>query len=182
MGDPNAPPFRYAKDSGCKPAINGIGLILTEEERYIVISDTHFPYQHPDFFDFIKRIKLEYGITHALHVGDVVDNHYPSYHEKEIDALSGDREIEEARCCCQELEFMFPQMLIAEGNHDRLPKRKAKSAMLPEAHLRSYNDTLQVGSGWVWKQHHYIDIGEAKPLLIPMVHDHRGRWDKRLLP
>ena len=136
------------------------------KKRIIVISDTHFPYHHQDTFAFLKAIKSEYDINVVTHVGDVVDNHYPSFHEKEAGCLGGSEEIRAARKACQRLEKIFPEMKISVGNHDILPKRKANMASVPLDWVSTPNDVYQLQGGWDWQPSHYIPYGDNLKFLL----------------
>ena len=57
-------------------------------------------------------------------------------------------EYEKAVESCRMLESIFPKLTIVEGNHDRITKRKAQTAGIPEDHLKSYNEIYQIGKGW----------------------------------
>lgn len=135
----------------------------------VFISDTHFPYHHPDTFDFLDAIKRKYRCTAARHVGDIVDNHYPSYHEIEPGTYDGETELKLARKCVQTLEDIFPELVISEGNHDALPLRKAKTAKIPEAHIRNYNEVFGVGDGWKWVRQEMIRADGGDVLLTHSV-------------
>jgi len=136
------------------------------KKRILVISDTHFPYCHKDTFKFLSAIAYEYDINTVCHVGDVVDNHYPSYHEKEAGCYGGSEEIKLARKHCQKLESLFPEMKIALGNHDILPKRKANSAQVPLEWVNSPNSVYQLQGGWSWRQSHYVDYFDNLRFLL----------------
>jgi hypothetical protein len=105
---------------------------------------------HRDALAFLAAAKDEYDLEAAVSVGDIVDNHYPSYHEIEPGTYDGETELKLARVFLQELEELYPELLITEGNHDALPLRKAKTARIPEQHIRNYNEVFGVGPGWEW--------------------------------
>ena len=136
------------------------------KKRIICIADTHYPYQHRDSFVFLKAIRDEYDINVATHVGDVVDNHYPSFHQKEPGCYSGDEEIKEARRSCKKLEEIFPELKISLGNHDNLPKRKAHAADVPLEWIVDYNKIYDLQGGWDWASHHYIPYGDNLQFLL----------------
>jgi predicted phosphodiesterase len=149
-----------------KQALDGVWSL---GKNLMVISDTHFPYHHPDTFDFIRYLKAKYNIDGAVSVGDMNDNHYPSFHEKEADCYSGSEELRLSRLACQELESIFPEMLISEGNHDILAKRKAQSADIPLEWVSSPNTVYDLKGGWEWGSHHYFMAGDSKVLLVHSV-------------
>ena len=133
-------------------------------ENTIVISDTHFPYQHRDTFEFLKAIQYAYDITNNLHSGDVCDNHFSSYHEIEYGTLSGEEEFKQSKRCVQELAETFPQLTTVLGNHCKLTHRKAKTAGIPENHLASYNTIY--GVNWEWVDKVYFKINAHQNCLL----------------
>lgn len=124
--------------------------IDVRKTNLLFISDTHFPYHHRDTLKFLGAVQKRYGTEFAVSVGDIADNHYPSYHEIEPGTYDGETELRLARECMLALEDMFPELIITEGNHDALPFRKAKTARIPEEHIRDYNQVFGVGPGWKW--------------------------------
>lgn len=130
----------------------------------IIISDLHIPYQHPDAFRFLEEVQYQYDIKEAYNVGDVVDNHFPSFHEVEYGCLSGKEEFELAKVMCQELAEMFPAMKISIGNHDEMPTRKAKVAGIPEDCIVNYNK--RYGVNWDWAHKHYFKVDPYNKALM----------------
>jgi predicted phosphodiesterase len=122
----------------------------SKNERVLVISDMHIPYQHPDALDFLKAIKKKYKPDRIINIGDELDNHAMSYHESDPDAPSAGDELRRARPIVKQLEEMFPNMDLIESNHGSLYYRKAKTHGIPKEVLLPYNDLLQVGPGWRW--------------------------------
>ena len=106
----------------------------------LIISDTHFPYQHPDTFDFLEEAAWAYDCEIIKHSGDMIDNHSGSFHDTEYGTLSAKEEHEQAYESVQRLYKMFPKMTIVKGNHDAIPERKAKAAGIPQDCIKSFND------------------------------------------
>ena len=131
-----------------------------------IISDTHFPYHHKDVFDFLEAMADRYDITAWRHTGDINDNHYPSYHELEPGAYDGATELGLAREACKRLEQIAPVLVIAEGNHDALPLRKAKTARIPEEHIKEPNQVFGVGKGWKWVRQEIIRASPGELTLL----------------
>ncbi len=130
----------------------------------LIISDCHFPYQHKDTFKFLKAANEAYGCEQHKHTGDVVDNHTSSYHEIEWGSLGAKEEHKRAYKAVQKLSELFPTMDVVLGNHDALPKRKAKTAGIPEARLRSYNDVYD--TKWVWRDKFYFPVSNGTSCLL----------------
>ena len=130
----------------------------------LIISDTHFPYQHPDMFRFLRALNKKYNFKVIKHTGDMVDNHAGSYHEIEYGTLSAKEEHVEAKKCVQKLSKMFPKMTVIIGNHGSMSYRKAKTAGIPEDHLKSYNDMY--GVKWKWTDKDYFKVDSNGSCLL----------------
>lgn len=130
----------------------------------LIISDTHFPYQHRDTFKFLEAVHSEYGIEIVKHSGDMADNHSASFHEIEYGTLSAKEEFDLTKKNIQKLYGMFPEMTVVLGNHCILDRRKAKSAGIPEDHLKSYNEVYDVD--WTWVDKDYFKINNDQNCLL----------------
>lgn len=130
----------------------------------LIISDTHFPYHHPDTFDFLEQAAYVYSLEIIKHTGDIVDNHAGSFHDVEYGTLSAKEEFDQAYECVQRLYKMFPKMDIVIGNHDAIPARKAKAAGLPQDTIKSYNDLYD--TTWNWSDKHFFNITKDKQCLL----------------
>jgi hypothetical protein len=133
-------------------------------ENCIIISDTHAPYHHPDALKFLAAIKDNFNIKIAKHVGDVVDNHIPSYHETEPGTFNADDELKYAQNFCHKLAEIYPEMTVSLGNHDTMSRRKAKTAQMPEGFLRDYNQIY--GVNWKWVERDYFRINKYNNCLM----------------
>lgn len=133
----------------------------------IFISDTHAPFHHRDTLRFLSAIKSEYDIKIAKSVGDVVDNHFSSFHPIEYGTLSAEEEHKQAKKFVQQLHELFPKMTISLGNHCIMSSRKAKEAGIPLDHIKGYNDMYEI-SGWRWVDKDYFQVDKYNSCL--MVH------------
>ena len=131
----------------------------------LIISDTHFPFHHPDTFEFLQAVYDAYGCEEVKHTGDMVDNHNSSYHEIEYGIMSAEDEHNEAKACVQRLHSMFPVMDVIVGNHGALTYRKAKSAGIPLDHIKSLNDVYEI-DGWNWKDHFFFKVDDYADCLL----------------
>jgi len=179
--DPDSPAARYAQRNVLKRPILGVGLLLGEKGNTLIISDMHLPYQHRDALDFLGALDCHYNFERILNVGDLYDHHRGSYHESEIDALSEEEEFYKAKKLAHELQDMFPDMTITEGNHDCIPMRKAKTLGLSSMMVKDYNQMYETKDSWVWTREYWFDSWGAFPITHPMVLNKRGRWDKCIL-
>lgn len=130
----------------------------------LIISDTHFPYEHPDTFNFLEEIAWVYDCELIKHTGDMVDNHTGSFHEIEYGTLSPKEEHDLAKDKVQQLAKLFPKMNVIIGNHGSMSYRKAKVAGIPEDHLKSYNDMYDVD--WNWMDKDYFKVNQYSSCLL----------------
>jgi len=130
----------------------------------IIISDTHFPYEHRDTFPFLKALKDYWDIEDAKHTGDIVDNHFGSFHNVEQECLSAPKEHKLACKKIKKLEEIFPELTVVLGNHDILSERKAIAAGIQLPHLRSFNDRYDVN--WKWKEEDFFKVDQYNHCLL----------------
>ena len=61
--------------------------------KVLAIGDLHEPFCLDGFLDFNKSLKPR-GPKEIVFIGDIVDNHYSSYHEADPDGMSAGDELE----------------------------------------------------------------------------------------
>lgn len=118
--------------------------------RILIISDQHFPYNHPDIIAFLKALKKEYKFDRVINIGDEVDYHAINFHEHNPDLLSPGDELQTAINRLRPLYRLFPKMDIIESNHGSLVYRKGITMGLPKHVFKSYRDILEAPRGWNW--------------------------------
>ena len=179
--DPASPAARYMQGAVLKRPILGCGMLIGSLGNTLIISDLHIPYQHQDAFEFLYKLDQYYNFCQVLNVGDLFDHHAGSFHLSEGDAYSQEDEYHKAKEDAIILQQMFPFMRIAEGNHDRIPKRKIQVAGLPESMISNYNKLYGLEDGWLWNKEHWFSSLEGFPVTHPMVMNNKGRWDKVIM-
>ena len=127
-----------------------------KNKRVLVIGDLHCPFSLDKYLDFVKGLKKKYNTNETVFIGDVIDNHYSSYHETDPDGLSGGAELEAAIKQVQKWHKAFPKATVIVGNHDRMIMRKAFSSAIPKIWIKDYNDVLGT-KGWDWQDRLVID-------------------------
>ena len=120
-------------------------------KRLLILSDVHLPFQHPQAFEFLQKVKKDVRPDHVISVGDIIDLasvqvSRPS--DPNID--SPIFELEKARKEIKILEKIFPKMQICWGNHDLRLLRKAELVGIPRSMLRDINSILEVRAKWTW--------------------------------
>ena len=131
-------------------------LSTTKKSRVLVIGDLHAPFDLDSYLDFCKGLRKKYKTNETVFIGDVIDNHYSSYHETDPDGLSGGGELRAAIDHVARWHKAFPKATVLVGNHDRMIMRKAFSSAIPKAWIKDYNEVLGT-PGWNWVDRHVID-------------------------
>ena len=93
---------------------------MKDNSVILCITDTHFPYCHPDTHKFLKALKLRFKPTRIVHIGDELDNSAISFHEQDIDALSYNEEFNKGKRLLEGVCDMFPEIDFIESNHGSL--------------------------------------------------------------
>ena len=126
----------------------------------LCLSDTHFPYEHPQYFSWIKKVKDHIKCDTVIHVGDLVDFHSISQwlHSAELPNIK--YEIEDAKRRIKKLRKIFPMpMRICRGNHDIRIEKMAERASMPASFVKGLNDILEIDKSWKWTWHDkFIEI------------------------
>lgn len=119
-------------------------------QRVLVISDMHIPFEHKDAFDFLAAIKLKHKPDRVICIGDEIDGHAISFHNHDPDLLSPGDELELAIKRLRILYKLFPVVELVESNHGSLVYRKGKFHGLPRHVFKSYREVLDAPRTWVW--------------------------------
>ena len=136
-----------------RPRLHGSKLaaynnMTRDERRILVIGDLHAPFTRDGYFDFCVDTYQKYNCNQVVFIGDIIDNHYSSYHESDPDGMGGGDELELAVQHIKKWVKQFPKADVTIGNHDRIVMRKAFSSAIPKAWIRPYNEVL--GANWNW--------------------------------
>ena len=116
----------------------------------LCISDQHFPYNHPDICPFLKAIANKYSPDKIVNMGDELDYHAISFHDKDPELMGPSDELKTAIARMSPLFDLFPTMDIIESNHGSLVYRKAKHHGIPRHVMKSYREVIGAPQGWRW--------------------------------
>jgi predicted phosphodiesterase len=122
--------------------------INKDERRILVIGDIHAPFVLDGYLEFCKDMYARHNCNQVIFIGDIIDNHYSSYHETDPDGMGGGEELDAAIQVVAEWSKAFPKADVIIGNHDRMIMRKAFSSAIPKQWIKEYNDVL--GTNWNW--------------------------------
>jgi len=113
-----------------------------DPHKVLVIGDIHEPFSRKGYLEFCRWVQEEKNCGTVVFIGDIIDNHYSSYHETETNAMGADDELEAAIAKVQEWHKVFPVAYVTIGNHDRMAFRKAKSSGVSSKWVRDYDEVL----------------------------------------
>jgi hypothetical protein len=114
------------------------------KNNILIIGDLHAPFNLPDYLEFCLEQQKKFKCGTVIFIGDVIDNHYSSYHESDPDGMSAGDELDIAICELQKYYRVFPEASVIIGNHDRLVYRKAFSGGVSKRWIKEYKDVLKV--------------------------------------
>jgi hypothetical protein len=132
----------------------------------LVIPDQHFPYNHPDIIAFLKALKKKFNPDKVINLGDEVDLHAFSFHDKDPELMSPGDELKAAVRRLKPLYELFPEVDVCESNHGSLVYRRGKFAGLPTTVIRSYNDILEAPKGWRWHPEIVLEASDGEPIYF----------------
>jgi predicted phosphodiesterase len=117
--------------------------LTKKENRILVIGDLHEPFCLDGYLDFCKETYQNFNCNKVVFIGDVIDNHYSSYHESSADGLGGKYELEQAIKKLSKWYKAFPIADVTLGNHDRIIIRKAQTSNIPSKWIKEYREVLE---------------------------------------
>jgi len=127
--------------------LNLSSVVGNSGKNILVIGDLHEPFCLDGYLEFCKLQYEKYGCSEVIFIGDIIDNHYSSYHETDPDGMSGGEELSRSIEKISRWYKTFPKATVLTGNHDRLVMRKAQTSNIPKAWIKSYKEVLGV-PGW----------------------------------
>jgi predicted phosphodiesterase len=117
--------------------------LIKKENRVLVIGDLHEPFCLEGYLEFCKKQYDIHNCNKVVFIGDIIDNHYSSYHESSADGLGGKYELEQAVKKLRRWYKAFPKADVTLGNHDRIIIRKAQTSNIPSKWIKEYKEVLE---------------------------------------
>jgi hypothetical protein len=75
--------------------------LRADERRILVIGDLHLPFSQVGYLEHCLDTYDRFNCNQVIFIGDIIDNHYSSYHETDPNGMGGGYELKqaiEARC------------------------------------------------------------------------------------
>jgi len=123
-----------------------------EAENRLIIGDLHAPFTLDGYLEFCQETADIWNCNAVTFIGDIIDNHFSSYHETSADGMGGAYELDMAAKEIAKWYKAFPDAEVIIGNHDRLIMRKAQTGGIPSAWIRDYKEVLNTPK-WEFKGH-----------------------------
>lgn len=141
----------------------------------LCIGDCHAPCMMLAYPDWLVSIRDKYDCDRVVMIGDLVDLHCISMHQKFIENITAVEEMEKAQLQVDMLVDRFPKADWLIGNHDALPWRHLEQAGVPQSMMNK--------PGKIWKTKKWRVHKRYADLLIDNViyrHGDKGKGGSRL--
>jgi hypothetical protein len=113
-------------------------------DNTLLIGDLHAPFTLETYLDFCIEMSETFYCNKVIIGGDIIDNHYGSFHFTNPDGLSAKEELALAKDVISKYYKAFPEADVLLGSHDNIPLRKAFKEGLSNEFVRSISDVLNV--------------------------------------
>jgi len=114
-----------------------------EERRILIIGDLHEPFTKEGYLEHCIMIQQKYQTTHTIFIGDLIDNHYSSFHSTDPDGFGAGDELDRAVRRIKLWYYAFPDADAILGNHDRIIMRQAFSSGLSRRWIKDFGEVLE---------------------------------------
>jgi predicted phosphodiesterase len=113
-----------------------------------IIGDTHFPFVHPNYLQFLKDTFSKYNVTKIVHIGDMCDNAAISKFQTPTCAMDATTEFYKAKEYVQQYAKAFPNLTYTLGNHSMIPARQAATLGIPQEFIKGTEELWGFPKGW----------------------------------
>ena len=108
------------------------------ERRILVIGDLHEPFTKKGYIEHCMAVREKYNTNHTIFIGDVIDNHYASFHATDPDGYGAGFELERTTDRISRWYDEFPEADVVLGNHDRIINRKAFASGISKRWIKDW--------------------------------------------
>jgi len=124
--------------------------------RVLTVGDLHNPWTRRGYLQFCQDLYYEWDCDKVVLIGDVVDLHAISFHQREPNAPGPLEEYERAYEAVQQWYKAFPNAKVCLGNHDLRVLRRARSVDIPDVFIKSHAEVWGTPK-WTWDKDFIID-------------------------
>lgn len=147
---------------------------VAKHKSVLLIGDTHLPYEHWQYLDFLKAVKKKYKCEIVVHMGDFEDHHAISFHKSDCELFSAGQELEEVIERTKDWYKAFPKMHIIDSNHGSLVFRRLKVEGIPLQHIKPLSEIYNTPT-WTWHEDLFI---KTKRGDVYLTHGRTGTYNK----
>jgi len=122
-----------------------------------VIGDTHEPWSKEGYRNFVYDTFEANDVDVVAHIGDIIDSHNPTRHQRELGAPGPNQEFDMAMEALEEWYKLFPAVHCVEGNHDIRVYLRAAEVNIPEQAIPGLHSMLAMPKGWTVQEELIID-------------------------
>ena len=156
-------------------------------QNTLIIGDLHAPFIRRGYLEFCQHIRDVYRCDKIIFIGDLVDNHFTSFHDIDPDGHSAGTELDKAIEQIDGFYRAFPDAFVILGNHDRIPDRKAFNAGISSRWIKPIGEILETPKWKYVEQHVHDNVlythGEGQQanarMLSNMQSVVQGHWHSR---
>ncbi len=115
-----------------------------KNRNILIVGDLHEPFCLDDYLSFCQNVYKQYKCNHVIFIGDVIDNHYSSFHDADPDGMGALAELEAAIERLARWYKAFPDAEVCIGNHDRIVVLKGFDTGLSKRWFKGLAEVLNV--------------------------------------
>ena len=141
----------------CRDYIRGLNKPVAGPK--LVFSDIHTPFDCKNYPYFLRDVSQQYKTKKAICLGDLIDSHAISFHEKEPCAYGAYTEYDMAIQRLKVYGLIFPEVTYLVGNHDLRIERVAAKNGIGRRFLKPLQEILELPDGWECKGDEFIEDG-----------------------
>jgi predicted phosphodiesterase len=113
------------------------------DKRVLVIGDLHAPFIKEGYLEHCLEVQERHQTNHTIFIGDIIDNHYSSFHATDPDGFGAGEELDRAINQVLDWYYNFPEADVVIGNHDRIIMRKAFASGISARWIKDFNEVLE---------------------------------------
>ena len=128
----------------------------------LCVGDLHEPFCLDGYLEHCVNAYHTYECNTVVFLGDLIDNHFSSFHTADPDGYGAGEELDRAIDKIQKWYKIFNNKTVPRGvsvcigNHDAIVRRKCFEVGVSKKWVRDYNEVLRVRE-WNFKEVHKID-------------------------
>jgi predicted phosphodiesterase len=124
--------------------------------KVLVIGDLHLPAERKDYLEFCLGLKRKYKTDTTVFIGDIIDHHSISFHNKHPEAEAAQQEYGLTMESLKIWRKKFRDAKVCIGNHDERVHRVASASGIPSMYLKDYQ-TVYGTPNWEWGYEFTVD-------------------------